>query len=127
MDLTGIRQAGCFEFNSKLFGSLKVREIFNQLKEFYVMRDCDIWSLIVFVTVKEFSSKCKSYAENMSKSICFTLCVVCFNFCRTVVMAHGTSSWSDTYAELKKNHDEAYFLIEKAIKLEQEGKQNEVC
>jgi hypothetical protein len=42
-------------------------------------------------------------------------------------MAYRTSNWSDTYAELKKNHDEAYFAIDKAIKLEQEGKQNEVC
>jgi hypothetical protein len=42
-------------------------------------------------------------------------------------MAHGRSNWSDIYAELKKNHDEAYSMIEKAIELEQEGKQNEVC
>ncbi|PNF22291.1 hypothetical protein B7P43_G02904 [Cryptotermes secundus] len=40
-------------------------------------------------------------------------------------MADRTSNWSDMYAEIKKNHDEAYFVIDKAIKLEQEGNQNE--
>lgn len=42
-------------------------------------------------------------------------------------MADLTSSLSALYAELKKNHDEAYFVIDKAIKLEEEGKQSEVC
>jgi hypothetical protein len=42
-------------------------------------------------------------------------------------MADRISNLSDIYTELKKNHDEAYFVIDKAIKLEQEGKQNEVC
>lgn len=42
-------------------------------------------------------------------------------------MADTRSSWSALYAELKRNHDEAYFVIDKAIKLEAEGKQREVC
>lgn len=42
-------------------------------------------------------------------------------------MADITSNSSALYAELKKNHDEAYFVIDKAIKLEEEGKQSEVC
>jgi hypothetical protein len=42
-------------------------------------------------------------------------------------MADSTSSWSQLYSELKKNHDEAYFMIDEAIKLEMGGKQNEVC
>jgi hypothetical protein len=42
-------------------------------------------------------------------------------------MADITSSWSQLYSELKKNHDEAYFMIDEAIRLEMDGKQNEVC
>jgi hypothetical protein len=42
-------------------------------------------------------------------------------------MADTTSSLSALYAELKKYHDEAYFMIDRAIKLEEEGKQREVC
>ncbi|XP_069696367.1 protein spartin [Periplaneta americana] len=34
-------------------------------------------------------------------------------------------AWADLYSVLKKNHDEAFFMIDKAIKLEEEGKQNE--
>jgi len=43
------------------------------------------------------------------------------------MMADTTSNSSALYAELKRNHDEAYFVIDKAIKLEEEGKQREVC
>jgi hypothetical protein len=87
------------------------------------MSDCASWSLTGYVTVTEFGLKCDCCTENISD--CFIL--FCFNFFRTVVMADKTSNWSDIYAELKKNHDEAYFVIDKAIKLEQEGRQNEVC
>lgn len=50
-----------------------------------------------------------------------------FNWSRIAVMADITSSWSQLYSELKKNHDEAYFMIDEAIRLEMDGKQNEVC
>jgi hypothetical protein len=43
------------------------------------------------------------------------------------MMAGITNNWSQLYSELKKNHDEAYFVIDEAIRLEEEGKQNEVC
>lgn len=52
---------------------------------------------------------------------------LCTQSNRILVMAHITSSWSALYAELKRNHDEAYFVIDKAIKLEEEGKQSEAC
>jgi len=42
-------------------------------------------------------------------------------------MADTTSNWSALYVELKRNHDEAYFVIDKAIKFEAAGKQSEVC
>lgn len=50
-----------------------------------------------------------------------------FNYFRIAVMADSTSSLSHLYSELKKNHDEAYFMIDEAIKLEIGGKQSEVC
>lgn len=34
--------------------------------------------------------------------------------------------WSEVFALLKKNHDEAYHLINKAIQLEEEGKNEQV-
>lgn len=33
--------------------------------------------------------------------------------------------WTMIYDSIKKDHDEAYFCIEKAIKLEEEGKKDE--
>ncbi|KAJ4446909.1 hypothetical protein ANN_13610 [Periplaneta americana] len=38
---------------------------------------------------------------------------------------NSAAAWADLYSVLKKNHDEAFFMIDKAIKLEEEGKQNE--
>jgi hypothetical protein len=41
-------------------------------------------------------------------------------------MAGSTGNLFHLYSELKKNHDAAYFVIDEAIKLEMDGRQNEV-
>lgn len=124
--MSGLRYAGCFEHSNKFLVFAKVRGILDQLNEYYVMRHCGPWRLTGYVTVTECNLKCNCCTVNISD--CFILFVgfVVVSF-RIVVMAHRRSNWFDIYAELKKNHDEAYSMIEKAIELEQEGKQNEVC
>lgn len=44
-----------------------------------------------------------------------------------LLVANGKSQdWSEVYQEIKQDHDEAYSCIDKAIKLDEEGKSDQV-
>ena len=44
-----------------------------------------------------------------------------------LLVANGKNKdWSEVYQEIKQDHDEAYSCIDKAIKLDEEGKFDQV-